>query len=61
MLRLLLFSYVNIKIIMSTIPNSISLSLNQVELNNVPQIKLSDTCKKTILSHQLIEFVVNEI
>ena len=61
MLRLLLFSYVNIKIIMSTIPNSISLSLNQLELNNVPQIKLSDTCKKQILSHQLIEFVVNEI
>ena len=46
---------------MSTIPNSISSSLNQLKLSNLPQLKLSNTCKTTILSHQIIEFVVNEI
>ena len=46
---------------MSTIPNSISSSLNQLKLSNLSQIKLSNTCKTTILSHQIIAFVVNEI
>ena len=42
-------------------PSSITSSLNQLKLNNLPQLKLSSTVKTTILTNQIIEFVVNEI
>ena len=32
-----------------------------LKLNNLPQLKLSATAKTTILTNQIIEFVVNEI
>ena len=41
--------------------SSISSSLNQLKLNNLPQLKLSHTAKTTILSNQIIQFIVDEI
>jgi hypothetical protein len=41
--------------------SSIQSTLNQLKLNNLPQLKLSATAKTTILTNQIIEFVVNEI
>ena len=41
--------------------SSKSCSLNQLKLNNLPQLKLSHTAKATILSNQIIEFIVEEI
>ena len=41
--------------------SSISSSLNQLKLNNLPQLKLSHTAKTTILSNQIIQFIVEEI
>ena len=40
---------------MSTITNSVTSSLNQLQLSNLPQLKLSNTHKTTILSHQIID------
>jgi hypothetical protein len=42
-------------------PSSVSSSLNQLKLSNLPQLKLSSSAKTTILSKQIIEFVVSEI
>ena len=42
-------------------PSSITSSLNQLKLSNLPQLKLSSTVKTTILTNQIIEFIVNEI
>jgi len=41
--------------------SSITSSLNQLKLNNLPQLKLSSTVKTTILTNQIIEFIVSEI
>ena len=41
--------------------SSVSSSLNQLKLSNLPQLKLSSSAKTTILSKQIIEFVVSEI
>lgn len=41
--------------------SSISSSLNQLKLDNLPKIKLSHTIKTSILSSQIIEYIVNEI
>ena len=41
--------------------SSISSSLNQLKLNNLPQLKLSHTIKTSILSVQIVEYIVNEI
>ena len=46
---------------MSSNPSSITSTLNQLKLNNLPQLKLSKTAKTTILNNQIIEFIVNEI
>jgi hypothetical protein len=42
-------------------PSSITSSLNQLKLGNLPQLKLSKSVKTSILSSQIIEFVVLEI
>ena len=41
--------------------SSKSSSLNQLKLHNLPQLKLSRTAKTSILSSQIIEFIVAEI
>lgn len=41
--------------------SSISSSLNQLKLNNLPQLKLSHSIKTSILSVQIVEYIVNEI
>ena len=41
--------------------SSVSSSLNQLKLSNLPQLKLSKTAKTSILSSQIIEFVVGEV
>jgi hypothetical protein len=41
--------------------SSITSSLNQLKLDNLPKIKLSHTVKTSILSTQIIEYIVNEI
>jgi hypothetical protein len=41
--------------------SSVTSSLNQLKLTNLPQLKLSATAKTTILSNQIIEFIVSEI
>ena len=41
--------------------SSITSSLNQLKLDNLPKIKLSHTVKTSILSSQIIEYIVNEI
>ena len=41
--------------------SSVSSSLNQLKLHNLPQLKLSRTAKTSILSSQIIEFIVAEI
>ena len=43
------------------LPSSISSSLNQLKLGNLPQLKMSKTAKTTILTQQIIEFIVNEV
>ena len=40
------------------LPSSISSSLNQLKLGNLPQLKMSKTAKTTILTQQIIEFIV---
>jgi len=41
--------------------SSVSSSLNQLKLSNLPQLKLSKSAKTSILSSQIIEFVVSEV
>ena len=41
--------------------NSISSSLNQLKIGNLPQLKLSNTAKTTILSNQIVQFIVSEV
>ena len=41
--------------------SSITSSLNQLKLDSLPKIKLSHTVKTSILSSQIIEYIVNEI
>jgi len=41
--------------------SSITSSLNQLKLDNLPKIKLSHTVKTSILSSQIIEYIVNEV
>jgi len=41
--------------------SSITSSLNQLKVDNLPKIKLSHTIKTSILSAQIIEYIVNEI
>ena len=41
--------------------SSITSSLNQLKLDNLPKIKLSHTVKTSILSSQIVEYIVNEI
>ena len=42
-------------------PSSITSSLNQLKLGNLPQLKLSKSVKTSILSSQIVEFIVLEI
>jgi hypothetical protein len=46
---------------MSTQPSSVTSSLNQLKLGKLPMLRLSSTIKTSILTNQIIEFVVNEI
>ena len=39
--------------------SSISSSLNQLKTNNLPKLKLSNTIKTSILSNQIVEYIVN--
>jgi len=41
--------------------SSISSSLNQLKTNNLPKLKLNKTIKTSILSNQIVEYIVNEI
>jgi hypothetical protein len=41
--------------------SSISSSLNQLKIDSLPKLKLSNTAKTTILSNQIVEFLVSEI
>ena len=46
---------------MSTQPSSVTSSLNQLKLGKLTMLRLSSTIKTSILTNQIIEFVVNEI
>jgi hypothetical protein len=41
--------------------SSITSSLNQLKISSLPQLKLSHTVKTSILSAQIVEFIVNEV
>ena len=41
--------------------SSITSSLNQLKITSLPQLKLSHTVKTSILSAQIVEFIVNEV
>ncbi len=56
-----MYIIITMSIIPDPLPSSISSSLNQLKLGNLPQLKMSKTAKTTILTQQIIEFIVNEV